>query len=74
MIDKYDDRINLSTHVLKSYKRTLDNPDYINHQDGIAKRTLAWHARTESLLQKSVTFSDLWPTMATILHENTHEN
>jgi organic radical activating enzyme len=74
IIDRYDDRVNLSTHVLKSYRHTLLDPSYIKHQDGIAKRTVTWHTRTEALLNKSDSFADLWPAIATILNENSDEN
>ena len=74
IIAKYDDRINLSTHVLKSYRHTLADPSYIKHQDVIAKRTLAWHIRTEALLKKSVRFADLWPVIASLLNQNADEN
>ena len=70
---KYSDRTNLSIIALTSYKHTLDNPNYIKHQDGIAKSTLAWHTRTEALLKKSIRFADLWPAMATILNETANE-
>jgi hypothetical protein len=78
IIHKYNDRSDLAINTLKGYRNTLEDTSYIKNHNGIphgiAKSTLTWHNRTESLLKKSVQLADLWPTVATILNENANEN
>ena len=64
VIDKYSDNRNLAIDVLKTYRNTLQDNSYL--QDSSKFRptdTLAWHVKTETVLQKTTKFVDLWPKL-----------
>ena len=62
---KYGSRNGLATDVLQSYRNTLEDNSYLQHNTKFSPAsTLAWHVKTEAVLQKTNKFVDLWPTLA----------
>jgi len=65
VIDKYGNRKNLAMDVLKTYRNTLQDNSYLQRNTKFSPAsTLAWHVKTEAVLQKTTKFVDLWPTLA----------
>ena len=54
----------LATDVLKSYRNTLEDNSYLQNNTKFSPAdTLAWHVKTEAVLQKTTKFVDLWPIL-----------
>jgi hypothetical protein len=61
---KYGSCNGLATDVLKSYRSTLEDNSYLQHDTEFSPAdTLAWHVNTEAVLQKTTKFVDLWPIL-----------
>jgi len=62
---KHGNRRGLALDVLKSYRNTLEDNSYLRVIDKWNfSDTLAWHVKTEAVLQKTTKFVNLWPTLA----------
>ena len=62
---KHGSRRGLALDVLKSYRNTLEDNSYLRSIDKWNfSDTLAWHVKTEAVLQKTTKFVNLWPTLA----------
>jgi hypothetical protein len=65
VINKYNSHNGLATDVLKSYRNTLEDNSYLQHNTKFSPvDTLAWHVTTETILNKTTKFVDLWPALA----------
>jgi MoaA/NifB/PqqE/SkfB family radical SAM enzyme len=65
VIDKYGIHTNLAIDVLKSYRKTLEDTSYLQHNTKFnSADTLTWHINTETVLKKTIKFVDLWPVLA----------
>jgi organic radical activating enzyme len=60
VVAKYSDRRNLATDTLQRYRMTLLDNSYLVTPD-YQLTTQEFHQRTETELNKTVTFSQLWP-------------
>ena len=64
VIDKYGDKRNLAIDVLKTYRNTLTNNNYLQVRELFnPAKTLTWHVEIENTLKKTNKFVDLWPTL-----------
>ena len=64
VIDKYGDNRNLAIDVLKNYRNTLTNNNYLQVRELFnPAKTLIWHVEIENTLKKTNKFVDLWPTL-----------
>ena len=64
VIDKYGDKRNLAIDVLKTYRNTLTNNNYLQVRELFnPANTLIWHVEIENTLKKTNKFVDLWPTL-----------
>ena len=65
VIDKYGDKRSFAIDVLKTYRNTLTDNNYLQAQELFnPSKTLTWHVEIENTLKKTNKFVDLWPTLA----------
>jgi hypothetical protein len=65
VVIKYNSVNGLAIDTLKSYRATLEDNSYLQQKNKLDPAdTLAWHVNTETILNKTTKFVDLWPVLA----------
>ena len=65
VVTKYNGVNGMAIDTLKSYRATLEDNSYLQQKNKLDPAdTLAWHVNTETILNKTTKFVDLWPVLA----------
>jgi len=65
VVDKYGNCVSMAIDTLKSYRATLEDNSYLSQKNNLQPiDTIYWHENTETVLNKTTKFVDLWPELA----------